>query len=238
MNMKDLVRDPSKVHVHLKELEDGSVITTKGCTLVCPARFRDKKLVSIDSDVYVLGIFMIVVEGRYYAVSSTNAMMRIDPSTMNDIYIDGVPHLEFVFEPGSIVIANTNLIVDGNILFYIFEELISRGNVPVFFGYDDLINLFETSIKHAGVRLSSTPTILHMLLSMVARNPDDLNQFYRQIVDGTNTDKVKYIALHSTTHGANNTTARLLGAHFSDNLTSALVNPSDREENIETILRM
>lgn len=77
-----------------------------------------------------------------------------------------------------------------------------------------------------------------MLLSVIARNPDDLNQFFRQVTTGKDLERVKFIQLRSSTHGANNTTARLLGSHFSDNLTSALVNPSDREENIERILRM
>ena len=45
------------------------------------------------------------------------------------------------------------------------------------------------------------------------------------------------IPFRSVTYGATNTTAKLMGAYFDEGLTSALVNPSQRTEKIEELLR-
>jgi hypothetical protein len=165
-------------------------------------------------------------------------MMRIEPSSVTTVVLDGKDHYEFSFEVGDAVFASTDLVKNDKLLYYIFDEIVARGNVPVYLSYLDLGRLFDSAPKYAGVTLASTPTILHMLLSVVARNPDDPHQFFRQVTNGKDLDRVEFIPLRSNIYGANNTTARLLGSHFADNLTSALVNPSDREENIERILRM
>lgn len=238
MNLSEFQRDPARVQSHLKEVDDGSVLAKKPMKLYIPTRFRDKNLCDMGNEIYVLGIFMLTVEDRYYAVSNVNAMMRIEPSSINTVVLNEKDHFEFVFEAGDAVFASTELVKNDKLIYYIFDEIVAKGNVPVYLDYLDLGRLFDSAPKHAGVTLSSTPTVLHMLLSMIARDPKNLNQFFRQITNGKDLEGVKFIQLRSSTHGANNTTARLLGSHFSDNLTSALVNPSDREENIERILRM
>jgi len=238
MDLGKMKRNPDRVRATLKELSDGSVVTQKGCKLYIPVSFRDKNLATIGNEVYVVGIYMLSVDDSDYAVSLVNAMMRIEPSSINQVDIQGKDHFEFVFEPGDTVFASTDLVVNAKLLYYIYDEIVAKGNVPPFMDYLDLGRLFDSAEKHAGKKLASTPTILHMLLSMIARNPDDLTQYFRQVTNGKDFDKVRFVQLRSSTHGATNTTARLMGAHFSDNLTSALVNPSDREENIEHILRM
>lgn len=238
MNLSEFERDAGRVRSNLREMDDGSVVAKKEVKLYIPTRFRDKNLCTIANETYVLGIFMLVVDDRYYAINNINAMMRIEPSSVNTVVLNDKDHFEFVFDAGDVVFASTDLVKEDKLLYYIFDEIVAKGNVPVYLDYLDLGRLFDTAPKHAGVTLASTPTILHMLLSVVARDPDNLNQYFRQVTDGQDFDRVRFVQLRSATHGANNTTARLLGSHFSDNLTSALVNPSDREENIERILRM
>lgn len=237
MNVSDFERDPKRVMAALTELEDGSVVAKKQVKIYIPTRYRDKQLAVIGNDILILGLFMYTVDDRYYAVNSVNAMLRIEPTGMNTVVMDGRDYFEFVFEPGDRVIATTNVLVNSTLLYFIFEEIVARGNVPAFMSYLDLCKLYDTAQKHARVKLSSTPTILHMLLSMVARDDKDLSTYFRQTTTGDDLDRVVYIPLRSTTHGATNTTARLMGAHFSDNLVNALVDPSAREENIENILR-
>jgi len=238
VKLSDYIRDATKVGSALVETDSGSVIAKKDVKLYIPTRFRDKNLASISNETYVLGIFMLTVEDRYYAVNNINAMMRIEPSSVNTVVLNEKDHYEFVFEAGDVVFASTQLVNNDKLLYYIFDEIVAKGNVPVYLDYLDLGRLFDSAPKHAGVTLASTPTILHMLLSVVARDPDNLSQFFRQVTNGKDFARAKFVQLRSSTHGANNTTARLLGSHFSDNLTSALINPADREENIERILRM
>ncbi|MAP22093.1 MAG: hypothetical protein CL582_14275 [Alteromonadaceae bacterium] len=237
MNLDAYKRDASKVQAYLKELKDGSVITTKGCKIYIPTRFRDKSLATIGKETYILGLFMIAVEDKYYAVNNVNAMMRIEPSSINTVSIENKDYFEFVFEQNDTVFPSTDLVKDDTLLYYIFDEVVSKGNIPAYMNYLDLGHLFDTAQQFAGVKLVSTPTVMHMLLSKLARDPGDLNTYFRQVSNGDDLDNARFLQLRSNTHGATNTTARLMGSYFSDNITSALVNPAEREENIERILR-
>lgn len=236
MDLNTYVRDPAKVSETLKRI-GSKTITKTGCKLYVPARYRDKHLAHIGHEVYVLGIFMLVIEDKYYAINSVTAMVRTEPSSINTVFIQGKEYLEFIYEAGDSVIANNELVEDGKLLYYIFDEIPAKGNIPLFLNYEDLINIFESAKKFAGVQLVSTPTIMHMLLSKVGRNPNNLNQYFRQVSNGNDLETVRFIPLRSNTHGATNTTARLMGSYFNDNVTGALVNQVDREENIERILR-
>lgn len=237
MDLKVLKRNASAVKKTLKKLDDGSIMTTKGCSIYIPARYREKNFAQISTDIYILGIFLIKV-GNDYSVNNVIAMMKVDPDSINEISMDGIDYIELVFEAGSTVISNISLVMDDKLPYYIYDEFVSKGNVPRFFEYNDLLNLFKSTRKHTGVSFASTPTILHMVLSMIARDKNDMHKFYRHTFNGNNVNDVTYIPITSTTHGANNTTSRLMGAHFKDNLTTALTNPSLHEENFEHNLRI
>lgn len=238
MKISDFKRDAGKVKDALHKTRTESILAKSPCRIYIPSRWQDKHLASVGNEIHILGMFMIATEDMYYAVNHVDAMVKIDPRSVNRVYFEEVEYLEFIFERGDTVFDNINLVKNDKLPYYIFDEFVSKGKVPVYMNYFDLAKLFDTASKHAGVTLASTPTILHMVLSMIARDKSDPNRYFRQVVDGKNINDVLYIPLNSSTHGANNTTARLLGSHFNDNLTSALVNPSDRQENIERLLRM
>jgi hypothetical protein len=46
-----------------------------------------------------------------------------------------------------------------------------------------------------------------------------------------------FIPFRSPIYGATNTTAKLIGAYFDDSINSALVNPSEKVEGVESLLR-
>ena len=237
MNVADYTRDPQAVKKAFQATEDGALIAKKPCAIYVPRRFHDKELAVIDNEIYVVGIHMVVVDNSVYAVNLTNAMMRIAPSSINNVVMNDKDTLEFSFEPGDAVYANINLVENNKLLYFIFDEIIARGNVPPFMDYNDLGRLFDSAVKHAGVQLTSTPTVLHLLIASISRDPQNPQQYFRQVTNGRDLEQVRFVQMRSGTFGATNTTARIMGAYFTDSLTSALVNPSDREENIERILR-
>lgn len=237
MDLKSLTRNAGVVKKDLSKLGNGSIMTAKGCSIYIPSRYREKQFATFNRDIYILGIFAIRV-GKYYSVNNVIAKMKVLPDLVNEVTIDDDEYTELVFDPGSIVIASTALVKDDKLPYYVYDEFVSKGNVPKFFGYDDLINLFKSTKKHCGVSFASSPTILHMVLTMIARDSKDLNKFFRTIATDTNQDDVAYVSLSSTTHGANNTTARLIGAHFTDNITTALTTTSLVEENYEHNVRL
>jgi len=231
MDPKKLIRDPVKVRAATKVMPDKSVMALRQVKIYIPKRYEEKQLAFIGSETYILGIYAMVVDDTHYAVSKINAMMRICPSTVNTVKIDQDSYLEFVFDPGSVVIATTDLKVSDTLVYSIFDEFQSNGNVPWYINYDDRTRLFESADKHA---------ILAMATAATERVRDDRTKFFRQAVM-TEEDKLSIasvnIALRSITHGTTNTTSKLVGSYWKDGLNAALVNPSTETEKMEELLR-
>ena len=233
-------RDPVEANKALTVLKDGSIMTPRGCKIYIPERFVEKQLAVIGAETYIVGIFAIVVEDKFYGVSTTNAMMRVTPTTISTVKFDQDSYLELIFDPGSVVFATNLLIKSDTLVYYIFDEFIAKGRIPWYIGYEDLATLFESADRHAGVSLGANHSILEMFAAAVARNNQNRAKYYRHSIESQD-DPVKrppaIIPLRSITYGATNTTSKLMGSYWNDGLTSALVNPSEKQERIEELLR-
>ena len=240
MNINELIRDPQKVHASLRELPDKRLITLTGCRIYTPVRFSERGLVSIGEEIHIVGIYAIVVEDKYYGVSMVNAMLRITPYTRNTVTINGDDYYEFLFEPGSTVVASVDLVKTDVLTYRIYDELISKGNVPWYLGYSELAKLFDTAKYHAGANIGTEHEVTELLVSMISRDPSDRTKYYRQAIqtaEDLKTISPAFIPLKSVTYSATNTTNKLAGSHFSEGVVSALVSPSERTERIESLLR-
>lgn len=238
MDVTALKRDPTAIHNDLKTLNNDTVITEKGCRIYIPEKYQDSRLVTVGVETYILGLFGIVV-GNQYGVSMAPTQMRIEPDVVQTVKIDDVEYLEFTFEPKSVVIANVNVVQDNQLLYSIYNEFISKGNVPWYFNYKDLGDLFELSKYYTGTKLGANHVIPEIIVATISRNPENLKQHYRHTLKTPKDLKTdpKVVKLNSVTYGATNTTTKLIGAYYGDGINSALVHPSTKEEPIEEVLR-
>ncbi len=234
-----LQRAPEKVKAHLHEREDGGIYTDVACTIQVPERYLGRHLASIGTEVHILGFFALIMEDQYYSVSITDAMMRITPSSTETVDVDGTPYLEFQFEPGDRVFYSTDLVKNDTLTYYIYDELIAKGRIPWFFNYYDLAKIFETAKEHAGIDLGNR-AIIDLIVSTIARNKENMIELYRHVLKqprDIETNPPVIVPFRSVIWNASDTTSKLIGAYFGDSITSALVNPSDRVERIEELLR-
>lgn len=240
MDVHQLKRNPAMVHAALKATDDSSVVALKPITIIIPERYLEKNLAVIGPVTSIVGIFAIVVDEAYYGVSTTNAMVQITPTATSTVKYDGETYLEFQFDVGSTVFKSTELLRNDLLVYYIFDMFVSKGRVPWYLNYYDLLGLFSTADKYAGVGLNASHAILEMIVAAICRDPKDRTSYYRQSL-ANEADVLKtppsVVPLRSIGLGATNTTAKLMGAYWNEGLTSALVNPSDRVENIEELLR-
>ena len=239
MDISLFTRDATKVHQDLVEQKDGSVITKSGCKIYIPSRFTERGLAAAGSIVNTVSIYAISV-GNYYGVSAAPVTVGLTPSSTNIVTFDESDYLEFSFDPGSVVFPSTELVRDDTLLYKIFDEIIAMGYSPWYLNYEDMGKLFTESAYYAGPALGSNNSILELIASSIARDPDNLNQYYRQGLSSLEQVKSRppeFIALRNIQLGATNTTAKLLGAYFDEGLTAALVNPSTRNERVEDLLR-
>lgn len=240
MDPKKLIRDAKVVRAQLKVQSDQTVITTTGCKIYLPARFTERSLAELGTENYIVGMYAMVVNDTHYAFCNVNALMQVSPDAINRVKIEGEDYLELVFEKGSTVIVNTNLVQDDILVFRIYDEFLSKGNIPWYMNYEDAGRMFDTAGKHAGVSVGSNPEVIEMLIATIFRDAKDRNLSLRTQLNSRSdlqTKPFSTIPLRSVAYAASNTTNKLAGAYFSVGLTSALVNPTERTERVEAILR-
>lgn len=237
--MAQLIRDAAAVNAQLLDQDDGAVVTRRACRIQVPERYLDRHLASIGAEVYILGIFALIMDDGHYAVNLTNALMRITPASTDTVEVEGTNYLEFSFEPGDVVFASTDLVKDDEVTYYIYDEHIAKGRIPWYLNYFDLANLFSTAKLHAGINLGN-PAVLQLITSTIARDPDDIMRLYRHRItkiEEVKTIPPKTVPFRSVIYNTSDTTSKLIGAYFGDSVTSALVHPSERTERIESLLR-
>lgn len=239
MDITKLIRDPIKIHETLSEQGD-KLITTKGCKIYTPVLYEEKGLLSIGTEITILGIFDISVDDKYNGVSLAPTMLRIEPSTINTVDINGDKYYEFVFLPGSVVIADLMAVKDDTLPYHIYDLFIASGKIPFYFTYSDLGDLFSLAEYQAGIKIGANNAVMEMIVAVISRTESDRTKYYRheisKIADQHSNPPV-YIPFSDVSYNATNTTARLIGSYYDQGVTSALINPSQRTENIETILR-
>lgn len=244
MKHKSFVKDVARVHGSLTEVVDAktgneSLVALKSCKIYIPVRFSERGLASVGVETTIVGLFAVVVEDKYYAVMIVNALMRIDPIATNKVVFDGDEYYEFSFNAGSTVIPTLSLVKQNTLVYRIYDEFISKGRVPWYMGYPELAKLFDTAKKHANANIGGDHEVTELIISMIARNPNDRSQYYRQFIQSPE-DLVNhppaFIPLKSVMYSATNTTNKLGGSYMQDGIVSALVSPSERVERIEGLL--
>lgn len=237
---RTLTRDASRVTETLEELEDGRLVTKKGCKIYIPARFVEHDLAYLGVNNYIVGIYAIVVDDTYYGVSTVNAMINIDPTDTNKIKMEDSDYIEFVFAPGSTVFKSLDLVKIDVLTYKIYDEIFSKGRVPLYMDYNDLGGIFDTAKYHANANLGTTGEVTQLIASMISRDAKDKTKYYRTVINDLSDVRnipPAFIPLRSVAYAATNTTTRLGGSYFDKGVVSALVNPADRVERIESLLK-
>lgn len=234
----NLKRDASKVKSSLKKQGD-AIYALGPCRIYIPKRFETAALADIGETVTFVGIYAIAV-GDYYAVDIIPSLLTTSPVNINTVKIDDEDYYEFEYEKGSEVIGKTQVVQNKLMLYSIDSEIYAKGRVPGYLGYEDMAKLFDRSGEFGGMRLGANKAIMAMIASTIARSSKDGVTFYRHVVKDKSdlaTNPPTFVALRNIGVTASNTTAKLLGSYFDKGLTSALINPSDRNEGIEDLLR-
>lgn len=239
MNISGLKRNPKAIHSILVHRNDGTVKVTAPCSVHIPKRYTTRELATVGNEVSIVGMFGIVT-GNNYGVCRINAMVNIKPTSINTIIIDDTEYLEFQFEAGDTLLTNVNLVKRDTLVYRIYDEIVAKGNTPWYMSYQDLGQLFDTASSFGGANLGANHAILEMITASRARNPNDRTKYYRHTLNKAtqlDTTPPVMIALKSVQDGATNTTAKLIGAYMDEGINSALVDPSERSEKIEELLR-
>ena len=210
------------------------VFTGKKLQLYIPERFSVYDLLEMGETVKTITIGDIVVDDKYHASMLMLAQVELAPSEITTVMVDAVQYVCLTFYTGDRFICNTELIMNGNIVYALYVEFISRGKMPYFMSYADMAILFDQAKPMCDTNLKVDHTILEILYSHIARDQDDYNIQYRY------TDQVKdphMIALRDISYGPTSTSSKLIGSYFQQALNSVLLDEPDTNHEMEDLLR-
>ncbi len=240
MQSQQFIRDAARVRSAWKVTTKDEMVAVYPVKIYIPARYKQSDMAIFENEKSFMGIFAMVVDDSFYGTSLVSSFVRSEPTAINDVVIDDEDYIELYYEPGARIMTNINLPKVDSFLYRISDEFIAKGRVPWFMGYEDLGKLFENSGYYNGRQIGYNPQINEMVAATMCRSPDDIKTYFRQrrSVESIGSDvKPTVIPLRAVSYGATNVIAKLMGPYFDENVTSALVSPGQRVENIERLLR-
>lgn len=232
----DVKRDAGKTNQHLKELPSGDkvkLVTSKPAYIYIPYRFVTSGLAIIEDEVKIISQYAIVI-GDTYAVANVPAMVVIQPESRKRIKIDEIEYLEFSFDASSVVADDLNLFQNSTMVYYIFNEVIAKGNVPLYFNDVDFLKCLDLTGSFANLVLSDNNVSAEMIVSALVRLAENPTAYYRNHLG----KPYEFIALRNIQLGATNTLSKVMGSYYELGITSALSKDSDKLESIEELLRI
>lgn len=236
--MSTFKRDPSLSQSVTKYLPDGSLVATKDCEICIPARYLSKGLAFIEANVSTLGIFALVSGGRYTTMMA-QAMVTLMPVSNRRETIHGEECAVFEFPAGATIIKTDAVVKDKILSYYIYDYFITRAYIPWFVHYDDLLRMYYNDPHYTGTQLGSNHSVMPMIVSMIARDPEDKTVLWRNAKSkypaGT---EPAWVPFKSVIYGPRTTTAKLMGSYFDIALPAALVTHNDVPERIEQLYRL
>lgn len=136
---------------------------------------------------------------------------------------------------------NVRVISDDKISYWIYDYFIALGRIPWYMNYEDVLKLYDLDKHFIGKLIAPKPTILELIASITARNPNNDRQLYRHLVkdvDDLQRIPPKWTPLKNVTLGAVDTFSKVMGSYFEEGMTSAIADNSDVQTEIEKVLRM
>lgn len=235
MFITGLQRSPDLIKQDWVEQPDGTITTKAGCKIYIPARWAEQRLAFIGNETFALGYFAVVV-GQAYAVVTACTMVSLAPSITRQTTIGDTSYYEFWFDPGTTVVRNVNCVMDDTMPYQMYREFIELGKVPGYMDYYDMCNLFESVPTLAGVTLGANEAVLSAIASSVMKDPENLSRSFAFRLGESGVEPA-IVPFRDVQYGATNTTAKLMGSFSDLAVTAALVNPSERQERFEDLLR-
>jgi len=213
-----LKRDAKKVSSKLALTKDGYVATSP-LRVVIPKRYLDVGMMTIDTSVKTLGVFIIVDDSYNYSLTSIPLTIELTPYKIDTIDITGKDHMVLYFNKDDIVIPEPNLISTSDHVFPMLDDFLVKGNRPFFLNYEDLPNIFSLVRKYTGSDMADDITSITVLNSITARHAD--NTYYR--VDPSK--PIKYIGLNDPINRYNDTFSKLTSNYLKKGVIAAINRP-------------
>lgn len=200
-----------------------------------PRKFEQHGALLIGDTVTTLGVMDMIINDTYQVGLNLLASITIEPSDMGKMTYGGIEYVTLHLKKGDKFMTSYRVIQDTHVVYVIWTEFITNGNVPYWFDYDGLLKIFDHVRELTGAGIGVSRSVYEGIIAHISRDRDNLSKQYRL----TEMRKpYRLVALKSVSQAPTGTIARLNGSYFtSDGLTSSLRYQVDQRQPFEDLLR-
>lgn len=237
MDVTQLPRNPEKIHSVYTELPDGSLVANRPFLVYLPKRFTENDMAEVTDVVRTAAVLGIVIPGECYAPLTALMDITLCPSAIHETTIDGTRYLVLEFDEGDTFIENLNVPKEPNQPYFYYMEFVIYAKIPWYVDKDTLTSLFDYASQDLGKKVGETPQIMRVLMSMMFRDPDNLDRAYRNsqaMLDGR---PPVIVGLNNSSMLIDGTFSKLLGGYLADNMLSAIINQDDKVTDLDKMIK-
>lgn len=236
MDVTTLVRQPAKVIDSLDE-QDHQLFTKKGCKIYAPSDYINKGLMHFSDGVSLLGVFIIVINDKEYALSNCTAMVTIKPNDFNKVMMGDTEFYCFEFNAGGVVVENTMVVKELKLTNSVVDYFCDYGLSPWFITYLDHAELLYQCKYFNGLDLGKQ-VVMDCLTAHITRSPKNFKKYFRHDIKNVSEINTRPVILPARDI-ANNTTSNLAlvnGSELQRSIKAAVLAQRDRPEPLEQLM--
>ena len=238
-NLK-LTRDPNYIKSLLKDTDD-ALITNKDLFVMFPQKFIDRDLSSLGNTCHILGLISIIdIDSKKYSVTTVPARLETQPSEIDTTIVNNMEYVVLKIDKDSEFITSKKVLKESDFVFDVMDLLLIIGKIPRYYDYNDIVKIFANVRKYTGEKAADNQLTFELLTAMVARDAEDWNKYYRDILESmkdVGKKDLAWVGLENIWFSFRSTLSKLAGAYMKKGVVSAIINPEKEISDLEHVLR-
>ena len=222
MDITKLKRN-KKIASKLLNVKDDKVTANEECQVMFPTRFVNVGVCSIENFTQVITCFAVIVKDQYFILNAPT-LITMEPTDIETVTVNGDDYYLCTFEKDSLFMTKRDIAITDAFIFDLYIEIVEKGKVPWYLDYSDGTTLFANAGIYAGSNFSTNITIISLLWSLNAKDPDNPDKYYRE----GKMDKRPIFTGISNNLTYNTTYQKITGAYFKRGVNDAVLKDSKK----------
>lgn len=211
-------------------------VTTEDMYVYYPTRFEKASLAFIQDFYQVVGYLGLVSNGKY-GVFSLPCLLTMNPTSVQTVKIEDKEYTELFFSAGSTIFETNRLSKDSTLVYSIYNELVSKPNMPIYFSYKDALLCLHKTGAYANLSLEKTNVSTEVVIATTTTVSNNPQKLYR--TEAFTKDSIPvFNGLRNIEHGVTNLPTAIMGSYSDLGVDSIMVNPPKKLEKYEAYLRV
>lgn len=237
MEIGNLKRDGDAIEKSLIINADSSVTAGRDLEIHLPKRFVDNGMATVGEKVQSVAVLGVVVPGVCYAPLVALMDITLEPLSIREVAIGGVQYLVLEFAKGDTVIESLDVLEDPNKPYQYYLEFDFYAKKPWYLNKEDLSSMVDYAEYECGGKVGSSPQVKRVFNSLMYRDPDNLNNPYRNSKAMLEGREPIIVGLNNSALLIDGTFSKLTGGYLQDNTIAAIVNPDTKVTDMEKVIK-